>query len=123
MVQGLGVAWEIHQIIVKPYATMTAMHSTIDCIVALQSKYPRELTGDSTRQITVEMLEPCFKKGGWQPKRPLTVTGAQMSCIYAAAMQILEGEAQPERDDMWALMAKIKCVHNPEFDADMDIIW
>lgn len=132
VVEGLSMTWEIDQIVVKPYASMAATHSTIDGIIALQTKYPSQMAAvDQIRRITVEMSEPAFKKGGWAPKRPLTVTGAQMTATYAAAMQLLEGEVQPaqfapaqlERDDVWALMSKIHCVHNKSFDTSVDGIY
>ncbi|PWY82047.1 2-methylcitrate dehydratase PrpD [Aspergillus heteromorphus CBS 117.55] len=131
VVEGIDSTWEIDQILVKPYASMAATHGTIDAISALQAKYPGELKGNRIRRINVELSEPAFKKGGWEPKYPLTVTGAQMSCAYAAAMQILEGAVQPaqfapaqlERQDVWTLMGKIKCVHNPDFDHTMAAIW
>ncbi|KAJ5647723.1 2-methylcitrate dehydratase PrpD [Penicillium lividum] len=131
VVEGLGSTWEIDQIVVKPYASMAATHGTIDCIRALQDKYPKDFVAHRIRKITVDLSEPAFKKGGWKPKRPMTVTGAQMSCIYAAAMQLLEGEVQPaqfapaqlERDDVWALMDKIQCVHDVAFDVSVDAIW
>ncbi|PTU19046.1 hypothetical protein P175DRAFT_0518409 [Aspergillus ochraceoroseus IBT 24754] len=119
VVQGLSSIWELDQIIVKPYASMAATHRTIDGISLLQIKYPAKLVANRIRRVTVELSEPAFKKGGWEPKQPLTVTGAQMSCIYAAAMQLLEGEVQPaqlERDD-------IQYVHNQAFDEDVDTIW
>ncbi|KAJ5668361.1 2-methylcitrate dehydratase PrpD [Penicillium maclennaniae] len=131
VVEGLSSNWEIDQIIVKPYASMAATHATIDCIRALQAKYPKRFVASRIRRITVEMSEPAFKKGGWEPEKPLTATGAQMSAVYAAAMQILEGEVQPaqfapsklEREDVWELMDKIQCVHNTSFDGTVDEIW
>ncbi|KAE8353809.1 2-methylcitrate dehydratase PrpD [Aspergillus coremiiformis] len=132
VVEGLGTRWEIDQIVVKPYASMAATHGTIDCLMALQATYPSQMAAvDRIRRIMVEMSEPAFKKGGWAPIRPLTVTGAQMSATYAAAMQLLEGEVQPaqfapaqlERDDVWALMSKIQCVHNQSFDTSVGGIY
>ncbi|KAJ9143313.1 Immune-responsive protein [Pleurostoma richardsiae] len=122
VVEDLGSKWTLDQIVIKPYASMAATHSTIDGIMSLQAKYPSQMAAvDRIRRITAEMSEPAFKKGGWAPTRPLTVTGAQMSAAYAAAMQLLEGEvqvsqfapAQLERDDVWALMDRIQCVYNP----------
>ena len=132
VVEGLGSTWEIDQIVVKPYASMAATHGTIDCIIALQKKYSVEISDlKKIRRITVEMSGPAFKKGGWVPKRPLTVTGAQMSCIYAATMQLLDGQVQPaqfapsqlERDEVWTLISKIQCVHNADFDENAVAAW
>ncbi|KAJ5723965.1 2-methylcitrate dehydratase PrpD [Penicillium malachiteum] len=130
VVEELGVSWELDNIIVKPYASMAATHATIDGLIALQAKWPQEMAAvDRIRHIKVEMSEALFKKGGWPPKRPITATGAQMSVAYAAAMQLLERSVQAaqfapdqlERDDVWILMDKIQCVHNPAFDIDENI--
>ncbi|XHG06610.1 hypothetical protein AWENTII_009797 [Aspergillus wentii] len=132
VVEKLGEMWEMDRIVVKPYATMAATHGTIDCVIKLQENYP-EVTAkvDRIKKVTVEMSTPAWKKGGWVVKRPLTPTGAQMSCVYAAAMQLLEGQVQPaqfgasqmEREDVWTLMEKIECVPNPDWDKDMITGW
>ncbi|CAK7216531.1 hypothetical protein SCUCBS95973_002833 [Sporothrix curviconia] len=133
VVDGLGVVWALDDIVVKPHASMAATHSTIDALAALQKRHPRQLAPRALhriRSITVEMSEPAFKKGGWRPVRPLTVTGAQMTAAYAAAMQLLEGEvqvaqfapAQLDRDDVWALMDKIHCQHNKDLATYQQIV-
>lgn len=132
VVEGLGKSWAIDGIIVKPYASMAATHGTIDCITELQKKYPKE-TKDfaNIRGITVEMSEPAFRKGGWLAKRPLTSTGAQMSASYAAAVQLIDGQVLPaqfaphqlDREEVWNLVNKVKCVCNPEFTVDKIKAW
>lgn len=132
VVEGLGKDWEINGIIVKPYASMAATHATVDCITELQRKHPEELKDFANiRGITVEMSEPAFRKGGWLAKRPLTCTGAQMSAAYAAAVQLIDGQVLPtqfgqpqmDRDEVWDLVNKIQCVHNPEFSVDKIKAW
>ncbi|KAF7550959.1 hypothetical protein G7Z17_g5356 [Cylindrodendrum hubeiense] len=126
VVNGLGERWEIDRIVVKPYASVATTHSTIDALMALQTRYPTQMAAvHQIRRIRVEMSEVSFKKCGWTPRRPLTPTGAQMSATYAAAMQLLEGEvqaaqfapAQLERDDLWSLMDRIHCEQNMELES------
>lgn len=77
------------------------------------------------------MSEPAFQKGGWLAKQPLTSTGAQMSASYAAAVQLIDGQVLPaqfapsqiDREEVWALINKIKCVHNPDFSVDKVKAW
>ncbi|OJJ45316.1 hypothetical protein ASPZODRAFT_143957 [Penicilliopsis zonata CBS 506.65] len=125
VVEALGSSWEMDRIVVKPYASMAATHSTIDGLIALQVRHPGEMKDvNRIRRITIEMSEPAFKKGGWKPEKPLTPTGAQMTAVYAAAMQLLDGQVQPaqfapaqlERVEVWELMERIVCVHNPALD-------
>ncbi|KAL4912106.1 immune-responsive protein [Aspergillus aurantiobrunneus] len=131
VVRELGAQWEIDQILVKPYASMAATHGTIDCVIAVQEKYGRDVDVERIRRVVVEMSDPAWKKGGWKVTRPLTATGAQMSCAYAAAMQLLEGQVQPaqfaaaqlEREDVWRVMEKIECVHNKDFDVSVAAAW
>ena len=125
----LGREWEIEQIVVKPYATMAATHVPIDCIRILQEENPMLLAMQNLHNISglvIEMPESGFKKGGWKAKRPITMTGAQMNASYAVALQLLDRkvtaaqflqDASLDRPDLWALVDKVQCLHNPDFDA------
>ena len=70
------------------------------------------------------MAEPAFKHGGWDVTRPLTVTGAQMSSAYVAAVQLVDRQVLPaqfrqeqlDRDAVWHLVDVTTCKHNVEFD-------
>lgn len=118
----LGQIWQLDFIRIKPHASMAGTHCTIDTVAALLRQYPEKLT-DLTMiaEIKIEMSEPAFKHGGWKAKRPLTATGAQMSCAYTAAVQLVDGQVTPQefrhdmldRDSVWNLIAKTQCLHTP----------
>ena len=121
----LGETWQLRGIRVKPYAALASTHNTIDCVRALQDKYPSQLQSlHSIRHINIEMAEPAFKHGGWEAKRPLNVTGAQMSSAYVAALQLVDGQVLPaqfrhdqlDRDSVWQLVGMTTCSHNVTFD-------
>ena len=54
------------------------------------------------------------------------MTGAQMNASYAVALQLLDrkvtaaqflDDAELNRPDLWSVIDKIECLHNPDFDA------
>jgi aconitate decarboxylase len=120
----LGTKWQTSSVLVKPYAAMAGTHCTVDCVRALQAKYPERMRDLlSIKSIYIEMGEAAFHHGGWKATRPLTATGAQMSNAFIAATQLMDGAVLPaqfrhdrlDRDDLWALVDKTTCVHSPEF--------
>lgn len=130
--EGLGTTWEVQNIITKPYASMAATHGTIQCVRQIQDQHPELLEDpEQVEEIVVEMSEPAFKKGGWTPRQPVEFTSAQMSAPYAAACQIVDkavlvGQFTPsalDRDEIWAWVRKIRCVHNPDFDVNNRTAW
>ncbi|KAJ5124319.1 uncharacterized protein N7515_008144 [Penicillium bovifimosum] len=123
LVKGLGQTWQLESIRVKPHASMAGTHCTIDTVEVLQKKHPAKLSNlTNITCIKIEMAEAAFKHGGWKARRPLTATGAQMSCAYAAAVQLVDTQVSPQefqhglidRDSIWALVDKTECVHSPE---------
>ncbi|KAL4899922.1 hypothetical protein BDW74DRAFT_171182 [Aspergillus multicolor] len=125
IVRELGETWQTANIRVKPYAAMAGTHSSIDAIAALQKEHADKL-GDLTKitKIIFEMSEAAYKHGGWIAQRPLTATGAQMSCAYAAAAQLLDGQVLVEqfqdsklnRKEIWDLIEKTECRQTDEFE-------
>ncbi|KAF2738430.1 putative immune-responsive protein [Polyplosphaeria fusca] len=117
----LGETWQTEGIRVKRHASMAATHTTIECIAALQTEHPKmfeDLT--KIKSILVELGEASFLHGGFEIKKPLTATGAQMSNRYCAATQLVDGSVLPaqfshsklERDEVWELVEKVHCIHN-----------
>lgn len=118
--KNLGQNWQLKLIGVKLHASMAANHCTIDCIQKLQELYPKELADlGGIASIKLEMGEVAWKHGGFEVKRPVSTTGAQMSCAYAAAVQLVDGQVladqfghkKLERDIIWELVGKTQCVH------------
>jgi 2-methylcitrate dehydratase PrpD len=65
-----------------------------------------------------------YHHGWWEIERPIEPIGAQMNIAYALAVGVIDGAAMvrqfsPARitgDDVWALIPRIKALHNPAFD-------
>ncbi|KKK20504.1 hypothetical protein ARAM_001108 [Aspergillus rambellii] len=123
LVKGLGQTWLLDAIRVKPHAAMAGTHCTIDTVAALQKAHPQKLEDLSAiKGIKIEMSEPAYHHGGWKAHRPLTTTGAQMSCAYVAAVQLIDGQVSLaqfhqsllDRDRIWELVNKTECYHTPE---------
>lgn len=121
--EGLGSTWQLEKIRIKAYAAMAGTHTTVDCMQQLQEDYPTELQDLSKiHSITIELGEALFHHGGWQAVRPLDATGAQMNNAYVGATQLVDGAVLPtqftdealERDEIWDLMAKTRCVFNDQ---------
>jgi aconitate decarboxylase len=119
--KGLGEKWQLEGINVKAYSAMAGTHATVDCMRELQERHPDELRDlEQVEAITIELGEAMFHHGGWQAERPVTATGAQMNNAYVGATQLVDGVVLPpqfrddalDRDEVWALVRKIKCVLN-----------
>lgn len=126
LVDGLGRDWRgIEGIRLKEHNSMIATHAPVDCIAALQAKYPERFSDlGSINKIVIEQPKAPHAHGGQQIDRPITATGAQMSTRYITAVQLLDREvllepftqANLERDNAWDLVRKIDCVWDEEFD-------
>ena len=126
LINELGDSWiGLQGIKVKPYASMIATHSPIDCIAALQSKNSDLFANPKCiRKITIEQSKAPYAHGGQEIQRPLNAVGAQMSTRYTAAVQILDRTvlmdqfnfANIDRDNLWDIVEKVDCVWNPDFD-------
>ncbi|CBF73564.1 hypothetical protein AN7940.2 [Aspergillus nidulans FGSC A4] len=74
----------------------------------IKNEYPDKMKDLSKiKKITFEMSESAYKHGGWPAQRPLTVTGAQMSCAYAAPVQLIDGQAE-ETGNAMSQRARVK---------------
>ncbi|KAH8694929.1 putative immune-responsive protein [Talaromyces proteolyticus] len=119
----LGQTWQLRMIGVKLHASMAGTHCTIDCVQALQNKYPEQLSNlGEIASIKLDMGEAEWKHGGFDIKRPVSTTGAQMSAMYTTATQLVDGQVlanqfrhdKLDRDIIWELIHKTQCVHDPE---------
>ncbi|KAJ9144231.1 2-methylcitrate dehydratase PrpD [Pleurostoma richardsiae] len=122
---GLGTIWQADGVRPKAYAAMAGTHGSVDCMRILQEQYPNLMENlDSIQSINLEMTEPQYHHGGWKARRPLTATGAQMSCAFVAATQLIDRKVTPEefttekldRDAIWKLVSKITCVQNDSIE-------
>lgn len=123
----LGETWQSRLIRVKHHSSMAGTHCTIDCVQALQTKYADKLSNlDAITSIRIGMTEAAFNHGGFDVKRPVATTGAQMSAAYTAAVQLVDGQVLPnqfrddqlDRDIVWNLIGKTKCLHALDLGED-----
>jgi aconitate decarboxylase len=117
----LGERWETGRIVVKPYAAMGGLHSTIDAIRAMRDERP--LRAEEIAAIDVWVGKAVFHHGGFPVERPLTSVGAQMSLAYAVAVAVLDGAAMVQQytaeriaaDDVWQLIPKVRMHEEARF--------
>ena len=127
LVDDLGQDWKgLNGIRVKAYNSMGGTHSSIQCIADLQKRHPARFADvRSIRHIRIEQAKAFYEHGGQSISRPITITGAQMSTRYVAAVQLLDrnvfieqfSDSHLDRDSIWALIDKVTCSWNPDFDS------
>ena len=107
----------------KAYNSMAGTHSSIDYIIDLQEKHGSRLSNmHSIRHINIEQSKAFYAHGGQSISRPITVTGAQMSTRYIAAVQLLDrsvfidqfSSSNLNRDSIWDLVDKVNSTWNPD---------
>jgi aconitate decarboxylase len=128
VVAELGDEWHMMQIRVKLHACVGGCHGQIEAIDKLQQAHPQRFALDQLSHITrisVHLSGPIFAHDGWAPhERPLSPTGAQMNAAYIGAVQLVDGQvllsqfsaASLDRDEVWNLVYKTTCFHDPQFD-------
>ncbi|KAF8856906.1 2-methylcitrate dehydratase PrpD [Acephala macrosclerotiorum] len=118
LTEGLGQIWKTENVKLKPYSAMAATHPTVDCIRKLQEENEEKMRDfEKMEGILFEMGEAAYSHGGFKVQRPLTTTGAQMSCMYVAATQMVDNQVMPQqfrqdmldRDIVWNLVSKMEC--------------
>lgn len=123
VIAGLGEQWEVERMVIKRYAAMGGIHSPLDALFDAASQRP--LRAEEIENIQVNVTHATYHHGWWRPERPLTPIGAQMNIGYALAAAVLDGAAMVKqftpsrinRDDVWAMLARIDVRHEPAFDA------
>ena len=129
----LGKTWQIDGIRVKPHGAMGGLHGTIEAVEELQKSHPDLCKADkldTIKSIKIELSQNAFSHGGWEPARPITSTGAQMSAAYVCAVQFVDGEVlmhqfaadMLQRPEIWKIVDKTKCVLQNDF-SDGGVGW
>lgn len=126
--KGLGTFWETLHIRNKLYAAVGTSHGMIEILEKFQAEYPDRFAtanlGNITR-IHAAQSHAGFHHDGWQPKeRPLDVVGSQMCAAYVMATQLVDRQVllaqyasdKLDRDEIWELVGKTTCSHDPYFD-------
>ncbi|PYH93836.1 2-methylcitrate dehydratase PrpD, partial [Aspergillus ellipticus CBS 707.79] len=127
VIEGLGTDWQTQAIRFKLYACVGGCHGQIEVLQRLQEENPERFADDKLEEIeaiTVYLSAPIYAHDGWQPERPITATGAQMSAAYIGAVQLVHRQVLPaqfeaevlDREEVWTLARKTICHHSEEFD-------
>lgn len=71
LTDGLGENWKgMAGMRVKPYASQISAHAPIDCITALQERFPEKFVNlGSIKKVTIRLAEAPFAHGGHQIQR------------------------------------------------------
>jgi 2-methylcitrate dehydratase PrpD len=86
MVRGLGTAWEVLGISLKPYPCCRWIHSTLDAVRELAAEH--EIRPAEVRRVTVRSIEPV--RAWFHARRPATMVDAEFSVPHAVAMTLLD---------------------------------
>ncbi|KAI4159532.1 MAG: hypothetical protein LQ342_006533 [Letrouitia transgressa] len=128
IVHKLGTHWETMHIRNKLYAAVGTSHGMIEILENMQAAHPERFALDQLPRISkihAAQSYAGFHHDGWAPDiRPLSVTGAQLCAAYVMATQLVDREVllaqyshdQLDRDEVWDLVYKISCSHDPYFD-------
>ena len=119
---GLGDHWETPRFVLKAHAAMGGLHAGIDGLLDLDATH--RFRAEDVERIDVDLSHAVYHHGWWDLARPITPIAAQMNIAYALAVTLLDGEAMvrqfaPERidrDDVWALIPRIRAHHDAGFD-------
>ena len=125
ILEKLGDPYEITQNGLKQYPTTRYATAEQDGLLALVRE--NDVRAQDVKQVTIEKpLAMLDITGSEAQKTPPTPEIARLSSYYFAAVILLRHAAwldalEPEVFDApetWETMKKIRCVHNPDFDAD-----
>lgn len=125
----LGSFWHTFALRIKMYACCGLTHGAIEAIENLQALHPAAFELSNLRNIKrihLQMSHSAYAHCGWHPDRPVAPTGAQMSAPFILATQFIhkkcflaqfsDANGNLDRDDVWFLVDRTTCSHNPEFD-------
>jgi aconitate decarboxylase len=130
VISKLGSFWHTFALRIKMYACCGLTHGAIEAIENLQALHSKLFESANLKNISkihVELSHSSFAHCGWHPERSaITPTAAQMSAPFILATQFVHGKCllsqfsdsnhNLDRDDIWDLVGKVECSHNPEFD-------
>lgn len=123
---------EITRTGIKPYPSCRNTQSAVGALLELLAAHP--LKADEAAEIRFGLIGPALATVAEpidRKRRPQTLTDAQFSMPFVAAVLLLDGElgpAQfaPERyaaPDVRRLMDRVTCVHDPALDERYPAAW
>ena len=128
IVHKLGTHWETMHLRNKLYAVVGTAHGMIKVLENMQTAHPERFASDQfgkTTKIHAAQSRAGFHHDGWRPDaRPTEVTGSQMCAAYVMATQLVDRQVlleqfsqdQLDRDEVWDLVNKTTCSHDPYSD-------
>ena len=128
IVNQLGTHWETMHLRNKLYAAVGTSHGMIEILENMQAAYPERFARDRLGKITsihAAQSHAGFHHDGWRPDvRPMDITGSQLCAAYVMATQLVDRQVLLEqfsqdrlsRDEVWDLVHKTTCSHDPYFD-------
>ena len=128
IVYGLGTHWETMHLRNKLYAAVGTSHGMIEILENMQAAHPERFARDQLCKITkihAAQSHAGFHHDGWRPDaRPMEVTGSQLCGAYVMATQLVDRQVlleqfshdQLNRDEVWDLVHRTSCSHDPYFD-------
>ena len=129
IVHKLGTHWETMHLRNKLYAAVGTAHGMIEILENMQAAHPERFASDQLGKITsihAAQSRAGFHHDGWRPDvRPMDVIGSQMCAAYVMATQLVDRQVLLEqfsqdkldRDEVWELVHKTACSHDPYFDS------
>ncbi|MDA0769136.1 MAG: MmgE/PrpD family protein [Chloroflexi bacterium] len=132
VLRGLGDGFLITQTSIKPHSCCRYNQGPIDCVLDLRQTH--NLRPEEIKNIRVGMLNAGFGLVAFpeeQKRNPSSVVDMQFSMPFSAAVALAYGRASlseyapgvPERPAIRELMAKVKCVKDPELDSTFPSQW
>ena len=128
IVHKLGTHWETMHLRNKLYAAVGTAHGMIEVLANMQAAYPARFASDQLGKIKcihAAQSRAGFHHDGWRPDvRPMDVIGSQMCAAYIMATQLVDrqmlleqfSQDKLDRDEVWDLVRKTTCSHDPYFD-------
>ena len=117
----LGNVWECANTGIKPYASVTSIHSALDCLKKIMKN--NQITKSDIKEIKAKISKPTYVHCAWEYNTK-SITSAQMNIYYGLAMIALEGELFVDQfregkisdPDVLEFMKKIKAEVDPEIE-------
>ncbi len=132
VLRGLGEEFLITQTGIKPHACCRYNQGPIDCLLELKKAH--DLQPQQVKGIRVGVLTAGFGLVAHpeeQKRNPTSVVDMQFSMPFSAAIALAYGKAGlneyavgvPERPEIRDLIAKVKCVADPDLDSTFPKQW
>ena len=128
----MGEVFHITRTSVKPHACCRYNQGPIDCLLDIRQKH--NLSYEEVDEVKVGILGAGYNTVAVpeeDKRNPKSVVDMQFSMPFGAAVALVDGRASlaefkpdaAERPEIQDLMAQVRCVHDPELDADFPRHW